>query len=246
MTGAADGDMDGGVDGGVDGPGWTGNPSGDGLTGRVWPGAGEVHRLVHRAVGPVDPTAPVQRLWAQLQTAVSSADDTAIDLARRERTALVVSAAVYGGVATAVVGERAEVTPAWVDHAVRAAVGAGPGNPGFARRTSEARPGLEILDAAGLLAGSVDTLRFVTARAEAARAVRDRLVVLLSGRGASPPELVARTGLSRATVDRILTTVTGPGGTPPGGTPLDGPGPDGTGAGGSGALGSGGGGSGGS
>jgi hypothetical protein len=229
------------VTGDVAGDGLTGDPVEDVSRDRAWPGAVGVHRLIHRAVGHVDPTAPEQRLWAQLETAASAADDTVIDLARRERTALVVSAAVYAGVATAVVSERAGVRRQWVNHSVQAAIGAGPRDPDFTRLADEARVGLEIPGAAELLVGSAHTVRFLTARAQAARPVRDRLIVLLSGRGVSTRELAARTGLSRAMVDRIRTTSTGPTSTGPGHA-----GASGSGAGGSGALGSGGGGSGGS
>ena len=59
----------------------------------VWPLTGVVHRLVHRRVGAIEESAPVERLQAQLVRAARMADDTVM-LAQHARTDLIVSAVV--------------------------------------------------------------------------------------------------------------------------------------------------------
>jgi hypothetical protein len=162
-----------------------------------------VHRLVERAVGPIEESAAPERLREQLVTAARLADDQAVTLAQKARTELIVSAVVYGHASTAVVVDRAGVKRQWVNESVKNAVGVGTTHPDHERLAREKRPDLEIPGAVDLLPDAAEAVRFLEAQREAARPLRDRLIVLVAEGEVGTPDLVHLTWLERAMVDRI-------------------------------------------
>jgi len=168
------------------------------------PLAETARQLVLRTVGPVEESAPLHRLVDQLGTAARLADREARRLGHRERSALVVSAVLYDGMSKVAACRAGDLTRQAVDQAIQAALGVERlTGPEFERARAERRPDLEIEGAADLLPEAAAAVRFVDARGEAAAAVRDRLVVLVAGRGVTTADLVTVTGLKRAMVDRI-------------------------------------------
>jgi hypothetical protein len=160
--------------------------------------------LVRRAVGPVDPSASLDRLLDQLASAARLADRDARRLVHHDRSALVVSAVLYGGTSKVAACGAADLTRQAIDQAIQAALGVERlTGPEFERARRERRPDLEIEGAGDLLPEAAAAVRFVDARGEAAVPVRDRLLVLVAERGVTTADLVARTGLKRAMVDRI-------------------------------------------
>lgn len=169
----------------------------------MWPLAGVVHQLVRRDVGPVDEGAPLEHRQEQLKRAARMADEAVVAMAQSARTELIVSAVVYGGAPTAAVRDRAGVTRQWVNKVVKDAVGVGTKDPEFRRLAAAKRPELEIPEAFDLLADAAEAVRFLQARAEAARPLRDRLIALMPEDDVTTATLVGWTWLERAMVDRI-------------------------------------------
>ena len=131
--------------------------------------AGVARQSATRIVGPVEESAPRHRLLDQLACAARLADRDARRLVHRQRSTLVVSAVLYGGVSKAAACRAGDLTRQAVDQAIQAVLGVQRlTGEEFDRARVQRRPDLEIQGAGDALAEAAAAVRFVDAHAQAA------------------------------------------------------------------------------